>query len=119
MMIWSGRFSRSSSLVMVGMKSSATVQQMQPLVSSMMSSSLQASAPQPFKTSPSTPRSPNSLMISAMRLPSAFCSRLRIIVVLPAPRKPVMTVAGILPWLVLAVVIIQPFIFSGKPAATK
>src|SRR5690606_27942131 len=41
-------------------------------------------------------RSPNSLMISAMRRPLAFCSRLRISVVLPAPRKPVMTVAGIL-----------------------
>ena len=37
-----------------------------------MSSSLQVSAPQPFSTSPSTPRSPNSLMISAMRLPSAL-----------------------------------------------
>jgi hypothetical protein len=32
-----------------------------------------------------------------MRLPSAFSSMLRIMVVLPAPRKPVMTVAGILP----------------------
>ncbi|MNT48294.1 hypothetical protein D3C72_1850670 [compost metagenome] len=56
---------------------------------------------------------------SIASLPSAFCSRLRIIVVLPAPRKPVMTVAGILPWLALAVVMDQPFIFSGNPAATK
>ena len=44
-------------------KSSATVQQMQPLASSMILSSGQASTPQPFRISPSTPTSPNSLMI--------------------------------------------------------
>jgi hypothetical protein len=39
--------------------------------------------------------SPNSLMMRAMRRPPAFSSRWRIMVVLPLPRKPVMTVAGI------------------------
>ncbi len=53
--IWSGRSSRSRSFVMVGMKSSATVQQMQPLLSSMTSSSRQVSIPQPFRMPPSTP----------------------------------------------------------------
>src|SRR3546814_12079609 len=36
-------------------------------------------------------------MTRAMRRPRAFCSRWRIAEVLPAPRKPVMTVAGIFP----------------------
>jgi hypothetical protein len=54
---------------MVGTKSSATVQQMQPLASSMMSSSAHASRPQPLSRLPSTPTSPNSLTMSAMRRP--------------------------------------------------
>lgn len=55
-----------------------------------------ASAPQPFSTSPSNPKSPSSSTISAIFHPPAFESRLRIFVVLPAPGKPVVTVAGIL-----------------------
>ena len=93
-MCWGGS-ARSSSFLMVGTKSSATVQQMQPLASSITSSSRQVSTPQPRRISPSTPTSPNSLMMRAMRRPLAFSSMLRISVVLPAPRKPVMTVAGI------------------------
>ena len=79
---------------MVGMKSSATVQQMQPLASSMMFSAGQSGMAQDFKISPSTPTSPNSLTTTARRLPWGFCIRWRINVVLPAPRKPVMTVTG-------------------------
>ena len=96
MMMWSGGTSRSSSFCMVGRKSSATVQQMQPLASSMMSSSGQASSPQPFTSDPSTPTSPNSLMMRASRRPPVFSMRWRISVVFPAPRNPVMTVAGTL-----------------------
>ena len=44
----------------------------------------------------STPRSPNSLISSARRLPPAFSTRWRTRLVLPAPRKPVTIVAGIL-----------------------
>jgi hypothetical protein len=99
MTMWSGSTSRASSCFMVGTKSSATVQQIQPLESSMIStassSAAHSASPQPRSTSASTPISPNSLMISAMRLPPFCASRLRIRVVLPAPRKPVMTVAGI------------------------
>ena len=94
--IWSGGVSRPIRLSMVGTKSSATVQQMQPLDSSTISSSPQVSSPQPLRMSPSTPRSPNSLIMSAMRRPPALSSRWRISVVLPAPRKPVTMVAGIL-----------------------
>ena len=43
MMMWSGGSARSSRAWIVGRKSSATVQQMQPLASSTMSSSLQSS----------------------------------------------------------------------------
>src|SRR5688572_13482590 len=100
--ICSGGLGRSSKARMVGRKSSATVQQMQPLASSTMFSSGQPSILQPFTNSPSTPVSPNSLMMSAMRLPLALRSRFWIRVVLPAPRKPVTTVAGILP-LILSV----------------
>ncbi len=42
------------------------------------------------------PSSPNSLTITAMRRPSAFWRMWRSSVVLPLPRKPVTTVAGIL-----------------------
>jgi hypothetical protein len=51
----------------------------------------------------STPTSPNSLMTNARRRPPAFSSKWRIIVVLPAPRKPVTMVAGILVKSVMAV----------------
>src|SRR3954452_18975741 len=89
----SGR-SRASNLSMVGMKSSPTVQQMQPLVSSMMSPGAQAFAAQSPTSPPSNPASPNSLTITAMRRPSACVSRERNSVVLPAPRNPVRTVTG-------------------------
>ena len=97
MTMWSGGSGRASRASMVGTKSSATVQQMQPLASSTTSPSAQPSMPQDFKTSASTPRSPNSLMMSARRRPFAVFSRCRIMLVLPAPRKPVITVAGSLP----------------------
>src|SRR6185437_4500482 len=80
---------------MVGTKSSATVQHRQPLVSSTMASSGQFSSAQPFRMSPSMPRSPNSLTRMASRRPCGFCMRWRTRVVLPAPRKPVMMVTGI------------------------
>ena len=67
-MCWGGS-GRSSSISMVGRKSSATVQQMQPLASSTTSSSSQPSMPQPLSTSASMPRSPNSLITNAMRMP--------------------------------------------------
>ena len=72
MMMWSGRSARPSSCSIAGMKSSPTVQQMQPFESSIISSSRQVSSPHAASTSLSTPRSPNSLMISAMRLPLAW-----------------------------------------------
>ena len=92
----SGGFGRSRSFVRAGTKSSATVQQMQPLGSSTMSSSVQPLMPQPSMNEPSKPISPNSLTSTARRRPSAFCRRLRTSVVLPAPRKPVTMVQGIL-----------------------
>ena len=96
MTICSGGDGRSSSALSAGTKSSATVQQMQPLASSTMLSSEQLSMPQLFRISPSMPTSPNSLMIRASRRPSAFSSRWRMSVVLPAPRKPVTIVQGTL-----------------------
>ena len=81
---------------MVGRKSSATVQQMQPLASSITLPSSHPGTPQPSRISRSTPRSPNSLMTRAMRLPFAFSITRRIRLVFPAPRKPVMMVVGIL-----------------------
>src|SRR6185503_12925540 len=79
---------------MVGMKSSATVQQMQPLVSSTISPGAQAFAAHSSTNPPSNPASPNSLTMTAMRRPSACVSSERSNVVLPAPRKPVSTVTG-------------------------
>src|SRR5882757_9576156 len=89
----SGR-SRDSNLSMVGTKSSATVQQMQPLVSSTMSPGAQAFAAHSSTSPPSNPASPNSLTITAMRRPSACVSSERNSVVLPAPKNPVSTVTG-------------------------
>ena len=63
--------SRDSSLSMVGMKSSATVQQMQPLVSSTISPGAQALAAHSSTRPPSKPASPNSLTMTAMRRPPA------------------------------------------------
>ena len=97
MTMCSGGRSRSISRRMVGRKSSATVQQMQPLASSTMSPSPQPSRPRPQSSSRSTPASPNSLTMKAKRRPPACAIRWRTNVVLPAPRKPVTTVAGILP----------------------
>ena len=94
-----GGFNAMSSSI-AGKKSSATVQQMQPLASSMIAplfnpSSSHPSMPQLRRTSPSTPTSPNSLMSRASRRPFAVATRCRISVVFPAPRKPVTMVAGI------------------------
>src|ERR1700754_967779 len=80
---------------MVGMKSSATVQQMQPFASSTMFSSGQLASAQDFRISPSTPSLPNSLTSTASFLPPLLVIRCRISVVLPEPRKPVITVTGI------------------------
>jgi len=95
MTMWSGGSARSSSPCSVGRKSSATVQQMQPLASSTTSSARQSAIPQPSSSSRSMPSSPNSLMTKARRRPSACAMRWRIRLVLPAPRKPVTMVAGI------------------------
>ena len=92
--IWSTRGSRERIRSSAGTKSSATVQQMQPLASSTMFSSGQLAMPQPFRISPSMPTSPNSLTRIASRRPPAFSRTCRISVVLPAPRKPVTTVQG-------------------------
>src|SRR5271165_3770605 len=69
---------------------------MQPLASSMIASRGQASSAQPLSRSPSTPTSPNSLMMSASRRPPAWLRIWRMRVVLPAPRKPVTMVTGVL-----------------------
>ena len=92
----SGCGSSFISCSMVGMKSSATVQQMQPFASSMIFSAGQFGMAQDFRISPSTPTSPNSLTTTARRLPPGFCIRWLMSVVLPEPRKPVTTVTGIL-----------------------
>src|SRR5687767_12359383 len=70
------------------MRSPRTVQQMQPLLVSNSSSSA------PITSWWSTPTSPNSFSMTAMRLP-CFSLRMRFrSVVLPEPRKPVSTVTG-------------------------
>src|ERR1700746_2469620 len=81
---------------MAGMKSSATVQQMQPLASSTMFSTGQLASAHDLRISPSTPSLPNSLTSTASFLPLALLIRCRINVVLPDPRKPVTTVTGTL-----------------------
>src|SRR5271166_1525163 len=96
MTMWSGLGSRASSALTAGAKSSATVQQMQPLASSMIASRGQASSAQPLSRSPSIPTSPNSLTMSASRRPPAWRRMWRMRVVLPAPRKPVTMVTGVL-----------------------
>ena len=58
-------------------------------------SSAQPSIGQLRSNSASTSSSPNSLTITAMRLPAACFNTLDNSVVLPLPRKPVTTVAGI------------------------
>mmetsp|Transcript_56664 Transcript_56664/g.172496 ORF Transcript_56664/g.172496 Transcript_56664/m.172496 type:complete len:299 (-) Transcript_56664:340-1236(-) len=80
-------------LLRPAMRSPRTVQQMQPLFISMMFSSV-VMGPASSRAS-SMPTSPNSFSITAMRLPW-FSLRMRFIsVVLPLPRKPVITVTGI------------------------
>src|SRR4029077_4512489 len=81
---------------MAGMKSSATVQQMQPLASSTILSAGQLASAHDLRISPSTPSLPNSLTSTASFLPLALLIRCRISVVLPDPRKPVTTVTGTL-----------------------
>ena len=117
MTMWSGGVSRPRIFSMAGRKSSATVQQMQPLESSMMSSAPQASLPQSASTCPSKPTSPNSLTISAIFRPPGFCSRWRISVVLPAPRKPVTIVAGMRVW--LALMALPSGKAAGRPRRTR
>src|SRR5262249_2948384 len=69
-------------------RSPRTVQQMHPLFISNISSSA------PITRSWSTPTSPNSFSMTAIRLP-CFAERMSLRrVVLPAPRKPVRTVTG-------------------------
>ncbi len=94
MRMWSTLGERARMASRAGTKSSATVQQMQPLASSTMFSSGQVSMPQPLRISPSMPTSPNSLTITASRLPLAVSSTWRISVVFPEPRKPVTMVQG-------------------------
>ncbi len=96
MMMWSGCGERASSASMAGTKSSATVQHRHPLASSTMFSSGQLSIPQDFRIDPSTPTSPNSLMMQGETPPlgvspahagsGSSC---------PTPRKPVTIVTGI------------------------
>ena len=80
---------------MVGRKSSCTVQQRQPLLSSTkrFSTSSSGQKPQLRIRSPSKPTLPNSFTITAKRWP-LLVNRWRRTVVLPAPRNPVMTVTG-------------------------
>src|SRR6202007_1363646 len=59
-----------------------------------MSPSPPPASPKPSSSSRSMPSSPNSLTTTASRRPSAHVSRCRTRLVLPAPRKPVMTGAG-------------------------
>ncbi len=92
--MWSTLGSRLRICSSAGTKSSATVQQMQPLASSTIFSSGQLSIPQPLRISPSIPTSPNSLTRIASRRPPAFSRICRISVVFPAPRNPVTTVHG-------------------------
>ena len=92
--IWSGSGSSCISASIVGMKSSATVQQIQPLASSTIFSSGQLGIAQLFRISPSTPTSPNSFTITANRLSVLDCISWLIRVVFPEPRKPVITVTG-------------------------
>mmetsp|Transcript_32876 Transcript_32876/g.94571 ORF Transcript_32876/g.94571 Transcript_32876/m.94571 type:complete len:282 (-) Transcript_32876:341-1186(-) len=76
------------------MRSPRTVQQMQPLfISTMFSSVVRGPA---SMSESSMPTSPNSFSMTAIRLPwFSFKMRFKS-VVLPAPRKPVITVTGIL-----------------------
>src|SRR5260370_1830110 len=71
-----------------GTKSSATVQQRQPLASSTMFSCGQDAAPQALRISPSIPTSPNSFTITANRPPFPDANTWRISVVLPPPNNP-------------------------------
>ena len=112
---------RLSNCCIVGKNSSCTVQHKQPLVNSKIlvtdvvadvadslsvsptdnSSVTSATASvaqtwQDFNKSPSIPSSPNSLTTTAIRRPWLFCSRWRMRLVLPLPKKPVITVTGIL-----------------------
>ena len=91
----SGRYLPFISFCIVGTKSSATVQQIQPLANSRMFSSGQVSSEHCLTISPSTPRSPNSFIITANLFDLFLIIKLRINVVLPAPKKPVSIVTGI------------------------
>ena len=98
MTMWSGGGSRASSASIAGRKSSATVQQRQPLASSTISSSGQASTPQ-LRKNLAVDADVAELVDDQREAPALASAqtRWRISVVLPAPRKPVTMVAGILP----------------------
>ena len=107
MTMCSGGSGRAIRLSMVGMKSSATVQQMQPLASSMFSA---GQLSRDFRMSPSTPAVPNHSP------PAALALRVLHQVTdqsLPAPRKPVMTVTGIL------FNVVMEMGLSGQPAQAR
>ena len=67
---------------------------MQPLASSIMFSAGQSGIAQFFNISPSTPTSPNSFTITASLLPFGLRINWVMSVVLPEPKKPVITVTG-------------------------
>ena len=89
MRMWSNLSRRFMRLPTMRMRSPRTVQQMQPLFISKISSSAL------MTSSWSIPISPNSFSITAMRWPCCSVSRRFMRVVLPAPRKPVRTVTGV------------------------
>ena len=95
MIICVGLGSIFNRLLTVGIKSSATVQQIHPLDNSTIFSAGQLGIAHDFNISPSTPTSPNSLTIIAIFLSIFFSIIFFIKVVLPEPRNPVMTVTGV------------------------
>mmetsp|Transcript_1792 Transcript_1792/g.7464 ORF Transcript_1792/g.7464 Transcript_1792/m.7464 type:complete len:203 (+) Transcript_1792:528-1136(+) len=90
MMMWSNASFRRMSLLRIRMRSWRTVQQMHPLFISKISSLVSTTRPS------STPTSPNSFSMMAMRLPCLAVRMWLTSVVFPAPRKPVMIVTGVL-----------------------
>ena len=113
MIIWSGGVGLLTIFSIVGIKSSETVQHMQPLDNSIMFSGAQLLFMHSFNISASTPKSPNSLIINAM-FALDFFTIFSINVVLPAPRKPVNIVVGI-----FFKLFIFYFIFCPYPAITN
>ena len=92
--MWSNRPSRAS-WPTASIRSSRSVQQMQPLVSSTNFSSVRSRWPSPAMRAASMLTSLMSLTITATRCPSRLARMWLSTVVLPAPRKPDNTVTGI------------------------